>query len=258
MLKVLKEWCRCNFWEHTFSKSNVQTSQFFLILMLVTFLFPSLWIIIIQSDYPTTQISQQYEFFTPFSNLFLIFPMLLYAIRHKNQCQTLSVFKWPKCQYIFWTFFEWYYVDLQLYHLTLKMMSPSEAKLLRPRLNRLYHVLDPGFADLTWNALGIADFVKMCTSAINEFRNVINQVGYRRFPNFYVQVELSIKRYHFEMHHDFFTVMHLDFTNGVSLFSPIERCYRTIWFGSVTRLGGFHFAAPPRFGVLGSFFGFFF
>ncbi|XP_073386148.1 dynein-1-alpha heavy chain, flagellar inner arm I1 complex isoform X3 [Physcomitrium patens] len=65
---------------------------------------------------------------------------------------------------------------VQIYHSTLSMMSPTEAMLLKPQLNLLYHVLDPGFAYLTWNALGIASFVHMCISAINEFRNVVHQV----------------------------------------------------------------------------------
>jgi hypothetical protein len=56
------------------------------------------------------------------------------------------------------------------------MMNATEARLLRSRLNKLYHVLDPGLSDLTWNALGIADFVKNSTIAINEFRNVVAQV----------------------------------------------------------------------------------
>jgi hypothetical protein len=77
------------------------------------------------------------------------------------------------------------HLDMQLYHSTLKIMNPTDAKLLRPRLNKLYHVLDPGFADLTWNALGISDFVKMCTAAINEFRNVINQVAFSSYCAYY-------------------------------------------------------------------------
>jgi hypothetical protein len=65
---------------------------------------------------------------------------------------------------------------LQYYYATLAMMMPTESKLLKSWLTKLQKVLDPGFADLTWNALGIPDFVKNCTTAINDLRSLISQV----------------------------------------------------------------------------------
>ena len=145
MLKVFKEWFRCNFCQH---------------LIILILLLPPYYFIIITNYY------------THLINL-SIFRITIKCCQHEIQGQLNT-----NVNTIFFnTETIPYHLDMQLYHLTLKMMNPTEAKLLRPQLKRLYQVLEPGFADLTWNALGIADFVKVCTAAINNFRNVINQVG---------------------------------------------------------------------------------
>ncbi|KAL2608323.1 hypothetical protein R1flu_026896 [Riccia fluitans] len=65
---------------------------------------------------------------------------------------------------------------LDHYQSVMNLMTPIEAKLLGPRIKKLQHVLDPGFLNLNWNALGIPDFVSNCTKSINTFKALISQV----------------------------------------------------------------------------------
>ncbi|EFJ08822.1 hypothetical protein SELMODRAFT_131043 [Selaginella moellendorffii] len=65
---------------------------------------------------------------------------------------------------------------LQRYHNVLEMLTPVESKLLAIRVDKLQHVLDPGYNQLNWNSLGIPEFVGACMKSVYEFKSIVTQV----------------------------------------------------------------------------------
>lgn len=67
-----------------------------------------------------------------------------------------------------------YYNNLSLQ--ALQQLNEVERGLLRSHLAKLDDSLTPGLSALNWYSLGIMEFIKTCTNAINQFNSIVSQV----------------------------------------------------------------------------------
>ncbi|NWW73281.1 DYH10 protein, partial [Climacteris rufus] len=65
---------------------------------------------------------------------------------------------------------------LDRYHKLMETVSEAEAKLLDDYIQELWRILKSGHKRLTWNSLGIGEFIHQCTQAIGKFEVLVHQI----------------------------------------------------------------------------------
>ncbi|XP_009082982.1 PREDICTED: dynein heavy chain 10, axonemal, partial [Acanthisitta chloris] len=65
---------------------------------------------------------------------------------------------------------------LDRYHKLMETLSEAETELLDDSLQELWRIFKSGHRRLTWNSLGIGDFIIQCTQAIGKFESLVHQV----------------------------------------------------------------------------------
>ncbi|KAK4813186.1 hypothetical protein QYF61_014017 [Mycteria americana] len=65
---------------------------------------------------------------------------------------------------------------LDRYHKLMGTLNEAETKLLDDHIQELWKVFKPGHRRLTWNSLGIGDFIVRCTQAIRKFESLVHQI----------------------------------------------------------------------------------
>ncbi|NXJ42346.1 DYH10 protein, partial [Ciconia maguari] len=65
---------------------------------------------------------------------------------------------------------------LDRYHKLMGTLNEAETKLLDDHIQELWRVFKSGHRRLTWNSLGIGDFIVRCTQAIRKFESLVHQI----------------------------------------------------------------------------------
>ncbi|NXE97071.1 DYH10 protein, partial [Menura novaehollandiae] len=65
---------------------------------------------------------------------------------------------------------------LDRYHKIMETVNEAETKLLDDYIQELWRILKSGHKRLTWNSLGIGEFIVQCTQAIGKFELLVHQI----------------------------------------------------------------------------------
>ncbi|NWU75337.1 DYH10 protein, partial [Onychorhynchus coronatus] len=65
---------------------------------------------------------------------------------------------------------------LGCYHKLMETLNEAETKLLDDYIQELWRILKPGHKRLTWNSLGIGEFIFQCTQAIVKLESLVQQI----------------------------------------------------------------------------------
>ncbi|NWV05799.1 DYH10 protein, partial [Ptilonorhynchus violaceus] len=65
---------------------------------------------------------------------------------------------------------------LDRYHKLMETVNEAETKLLDNYIQELWRILKSGHKRLTWNSLGIGEFIVQCTQAIGKFELLVHQI----------------------------------------------------------------------------------
>ncbi|NXW05009.1 DYH10 protein, partial [Fregetta grallaria] len=65
---------------------------------------------------------------------------------------------------------------LDRYHKLMEILNEAETKLLDDHIQELWRVFKSGHRRLSWNSLGIGDFIVRCTQAIRKFESLVHQI----------------------------------------------------------------------------------
>ncbi|NXV97678.1 DYH10 protein, partial [Calonectris borealis] len=65
---------------------------------------------------------------------------------------------------------------LDRYHKLMGTLNEAETKLLDDHIQELWRVFKSGHRRLSWNSLGIGDFIVRCTQAIRKFESLVHQI----------------------------------------------------------------------------------
>ncbi|NXQ89466.1 DYH10 protein, partial [Nyctibius grandis] len=65
---------------------------------------------------------------------------------------------------------------LDRYHKLMGTLNEAETKLLDDHIQELWKVFKPGHRRLSWNSLGVGDFIVRCTQAVRKFELLVHQI----------------------------------------------------------------------------------
>ncbi|NXF83053.1 DYH10 protein, partial [Sclerurus mexicanus] len=65
---------------------------------------------------------------------------------------------------------------LDRYHTLMETLNEAETKLLRDYIQELLRIFKSGHKRLTWNSLGIGEFIVQCTQAIGKLESLVHQI----------------------------------------------------------------------------------